>query len=129
VGGGHLFNRQGSRKYLNVTERAAFRRSVEAVDDLREKAFCLTLYHTGCRISEALNLTAECVDLSQKCLVFQTLKRRKTGVFRAVPVPDSLATLLGELIHPGEPSSRVWSFSRTKGYRLIKAVMARSGIT
>ena len=81
-----MFDRQGNRKYLNRLERRAFLRVVQREPDALRRAFCLTLFYTGCRISEALNLTAARVDLSGKAVVFETLKRRKRGHFRAVPI-------------------------------------------
>jgi len=88
-----MFDREGNRKYLNWPEREAFLRVVQKEPDLARKAFCLTLFHTGCRITEALNLTADRVDRSEQSLVFETLKRRKRGHFRSVPVPETLLLL------------------------------------
>ena len=59
--------------------------------------------------------------------MFETLKRRRRGYFRAVPIPDSLVKLLRRL-QPNDPSARVWNFARATGYRLIKDYMAQAGI-
>jgi len=57
----NLFDSFGQRKYLNAAERKAF--LAAAVLQPRETlSFCLVLYYTGCRISEALALTPERVD-------------------------------------------------------------------
>ena len=122
-----MFDRQGNRKYLNGMERRAFLRAAGKEPDALRRAFCLTLFNTGCRISEALNVTAERLDLANRAVVFETLKRRKTGHFRAVPIPDPLVELLREII-PAQPSARVWNFSRPTAYRLIKDCMVRAGI-
>lgn len=124
-----MFDRRGSRKYLNDAERRAFLRAVRQEPDKARRLFCLTLFHTGCRISEALNLNVERIDVTAKELVFETLKRRRRGVFRAVPVPDSLVKLLGQMVGKSNPSARVWNFSRATGYRLVKECMTRAGIT
>ena len=123
-----MFDRQGSRKYLNDAERRAFYEVCKGEADKARQAFCLTLFYTGCRISEALNVTTVRIDLSQKCVVFETLKRRKRGVFRAVPIPDSLTAMLGELIAGAAPSTHIWKFSRVTAYRIIKEVMIRADI-
>ena len=123
-----MFDRRGSRKYLNNAERRAFLRAIKHEPDKAQRAFCLTLFHTGCRISEALNLTAERIDLTSKELVFETLKRRRRGVFRAVPIPDSLVKMLGQLVGKNNSLARVWNFSRATAYRLVKGCMARAGI-
>jgi integrase len=91
-----VFDRKGRRKYLNEAERQAFLKAVQLETDEVRRAFCLTLFYTGCRISEALSLTVESIDVSQQCIVFETLKRRQRGVFRAVPIPETLVTALEE---------------------------------
>ena len=123
-----MFDRQGNRKYLNATERRAFARVVQNEPDALRRAFVLTLFHCGCRISEALNVTGERVDLANKAVTFETLKRRRTGLFRAVPIPDSLVELLAQVVPPAGASARVWNFSRPTAYRLVKDYMARAGI-
>jgi integrase len=124
-----LFDRQGSRKYLSGPERKAYFRAVKKEREQLRRAFCLTLFHTGCRISEGLNLTVGRVDLSEKVLVFETLKRRKRGHFRSVPIPDDLVKLFARLVKGCPSSARVWKFSRATAYRLIKEVMAKAQIT
>jgi integrase/recombinase XerD len=122
------FKWAGTRKYLNAGERNTFRLSVESESDPARRAFCLVLFYTGCRISEALELTAERVDLSSKIVIFETLKRRQRGLYRAVVIPDFLARLLEHVLTGVEPSCRVWNFSRPTAYRLVKRHMAAAGI-
>lgn len=124
-----MFDRRGTRKYLNGAERRTLLPAIQQEPDTLNRAFCLTLFYTGCRISEALNLTAGRVDLTEKALIFETLKRRRRGYFRAVPIPDSLCELLRQSLSGAEPTSRVWNFSRATGYRLMKACMAEAGIS
>jgi integrase/recombinase XerD len=123
-----VFDQRGKRKYLNGAERRAFFKAVQKEPDALRRAFGLTLYYTGCRISEALNLTIERIDLVDRNFVFETLKRRRRGCFRAVPVPDSLAATCGKIMSGLEPSSRLWPLSRTTAYRLVKEYMAAAGI-
>jgi integrase/recombinase XerD len=123
-----VFDRQGSRKYLNSMERQAFLRAVKHESDTSRRAFCLVLFYTGCRISEALNVTSERADLTGKEIVFETLKQRHRGIFRAVPVPDSLMRLLSKLRDKTNPSARVWKFSRATAYRLVKDYMAQARV-
>ena len=124
-----MFDRQGQRKYLNGAERQAYLEMLLRERDEERRAFGLTLFYTGCRISEALNLTAARVDLSQRCLVFETLKRRKHGVFRGVPIPDNLIRILAVLAESMEPCDKIWSFSRATAYRYVKSLMMHSNIT
>jgi integrase len=94
------------------------------------------LAHTGCRISEALALTADRVDMAGGLVVFETLKKRRRGIFRAVPVPPDLLDAL-ELVHgiteaqrrpDGGSGRRLWPWSRTTAWRRVQEVMHMAGI-
>lgn len=92
-----LHDRKGHRLYLTAAERAAF--LVAAQHFPREvRTLCVILHDTGCRVSEALSLTADRVDFSGKAVIFETLKKRKRGAFRTVPVPDATLDLLA-MVH------------------------------
>lgn len=123
-----MFDRQGNRKYLNWPEREAYFRAVKRDSDLVSRAFCLTLFYTGCRISEALQLNRDRVDFTEKALVFETLKQRERGRYRAVPIPDALVELFERLLAEQPPGVSVWPYSRTTAYRLIKRRMADAKI-
>jgi integrase len=86
------------------------------------------LFHTGCRISEGLNVTGDRIDLGNKAIIFETLKRRKRGHFRSIPIPDSLVELLRQTTSQTDPSGRIWKFSRATAYRLVKDCMLRAGV-
>ena len=93
------------------------------------RTFCETLAHAGCRISEALRLTADRVDVSEGVLVFECLKKRRRGIYRAVPVPpEFLQTLqsVHDLAALGE--QRLWAWSRTTGWRRVKQIMDAANI-
>jgi integrase len=62
-----LHDLQGQRKYLTPTERAEFLKAAKVAPE-SVRTFCATLAYTGCRISEALALTAARVDLSDGVL-------------------------------------------------------------
>ena len=81
-----LHDATGQRKYLTRDERDAF---LEAAGKAGRQArtFCMTLAYTGSRVSEALALTADRVDLAGGTIVFESLKKRRGGLYRAVPVP------------------------------------------
>src|SRR5580658_5096283 len=88
-----LFGQSGSRKYLNAAER---RRFIEAARDAPPniRLFCLTLGWSGARISEVLALTPASIDIESGVASIETLKRRRRGIVRQVPLP---ADLLDEL--------------------------------
>lgn len=123
-----LYDRSGQRKYLTPSERQDFLRAAgNAPHEVR--TFCETLTHTGCRISEALALTADRVDIGAGVLVFESLKKRRKGIYRAVPVPPELLKTLG-VVHDLAVLSdgRLWNWSRTTAWRRVAEVMRAAGI-
>lgn len=124
-----LYDHAGQRKYLTPAERAGFLKAAEgAASNVR--TFCETLAHTGCRISEALALTAPRVDIGAGVLVFESLKKRRKGIYRAVPVPPEFLQTL-EDVHdlPALGDRRLWNWSRTTGWRRVREVMRAADIS
>ena len=62
------------------------------------ETFCLTLVYTGARISEVLAMTPQRFDISAGTVVIESLKKRRRGIFRAVPVPECFVARL-EVVH------------------------------
>jgi integrase/recombinase XerD len=121
----------GARKYLTAGERDAFLREAERAERT-VRTLCMTLAYAGCRLSEALALTADRVDLAAGVLVFESLKKRRPGIYRTVPVPPSLLDAL-DLVHGIRErqarrgkgrGERLWPWSRMTGWRAVHAVMA-----
>lgn len=123
-----MFDRKGGRKYLNKSERKAFFIAARKLRNKSERGSCLFLYYTGCRISEALSVCPASLDVSERNVVIETLKRRKKGVFRSIPIPNKFVRLLRDVCKDLEVSEKIWSFSRTTGYRLIKSCMKAARI-
>src|ERR1700733_2558678 len=122
---GSLFDRCGQRKYLVSAERLAFVSTALTEGDLIA-SFCLTLAVTGARISEVLALTADRIDFGNEAIVFETLKQRKRGIFRAVPVPRTLIPLL--TASGAQRDERLWPWGRTTAWKIVKSVMCEAGI-
>ena len=130
-----LHDAQGKRLYLTADERRAFiAASIKAERPVR--TLCAVLHDTGCRISEALALTPARVDLTGRALVFESLKKRRRGVYRAVPVPPALLDAL-DMVHGVREAQRrgssqaerpLWTWSRMTAWRHVTAVMAAAGI-
>jgi integrase len=126
-----LFDTQGERLYLNAAERAAFLAAAKAAPrDVR--SFCETLHYSGARLSEVLRLTRSRIDLAERTITFETLKKRRRGVFRTVPVPAALIEIL-DLVHGlrergGHRDERLWSWCRTTAWRRVKGVIAAADI-
>src|SRR5580658_4886673 len=123
-----LYDCAGRRKYLTPAERREFLRAAENAPRA-VRTFCATLAHTGCRISEALALTAARVDRGAGVLVFESLKRRRKGIYRAVPVPPAFLDTLESVHDLGAlGDSRLWDWSRTTGWRRVREVMDAAAI-
>jgi integrase len=130
-----LYDQKGRRKYLTPSERQEFIHASEAARQT-VSTFCATLAHTGCRISEALALTADRVDIEDETLIFESLKKRCRGVYRAVPVPPAFILMLETVhgikaTHNGPDSGkniRLFPWSRPTGWRYVRAVMRAAGI-
>jgi integrase len=130
-----LHTADGARKYLTVGEREAFLREAERAE--REiRTLCMTLAYAGCRLSEALALTIDRVDLTAGALVFESLKKRTTGIYRAVPVPPVPLEALNMVHGIREQQARrgkgrgekLWPWSRMTGWRVVHAVMQAAGL-
>ena len=120
----------GSRKYLTEKERLRFRDAVAHLEP-EQRLFCETIYYTGCRISEAHGLRHGHIDFDEKLVVIETLKRRKSGIYRAIPVPSAWLRRLDEILRirkSGEDEKPLWDFSLSTGYRTIKLAMAAAKI-
>ena len=95
---------------------------------IEERAFCLLLLFTGCRISEALELTGAQIDFDGGYVILRSLKKRANNKFRMVPVPDEFIKVIGDLLDMSASNDRVWQWGRTKGWQVIKRVMSSAGI-
>jgi len=130
-----LYDVAGNRLYLTVEERDRFLSwAAKASPPIR--TLCETLAFTGCRISEALELTPGRVRLDEQQIVLRSLKKRREDIYRAVPVPADYLDRLN-MVHRIRESQRrrkhvevpLWSWSRQHASTfIIKAVMADAGI-
>jgi integrase/recombinase XerD len=84
-----LFGSYGNRKYLNAAERQRFIQAAQRAP-LKARHFCLTLGYSGGRISEVLALTPASIDIESGVASIETLKLRKRGIIRQVPLPPDV---------------------------------------
>jgi integrase len=124
-----LFDPTGNRKYVTPAERIAFLRAAEKMPT-EIRAFLLTLTYTGARISEVLALTPARIDRHNGVIVIESLKKRRQGVFRAVPVPASLLDELASLCPSSAGSERLclWPWCGTTAWQHVKGCMASADI-
>lgn len=129
-----LLDKRGRRKYLNSKERKAFFQTIQDWPSAEFRIYCLVLFYTGCRPSEALNLRVENIDASNQTVTFATLKQRvqkgETPRYRTLPVPQSLIAELDAMTRQSHRTERdrVFAFSRATGWRHMKDVMESAGV-
>jgi integrase len=130
-----LYGSAGGRKYLNAAERQRFIESAQRAPPV-VRLFCLVLRWSGGRISEVLALTPAAIDIESGTASIATLKRRKRGLVRQVPLPHYLLSQLNQVFRlrfrqrdPELASARLWTWSRTTAWRRVKEVMATAGVT
>jgi integrase/recombinase XerD len=129
--GMRLYDTQGHRLYLTGSERDAFRKAAEKAP--REvRTYCHTLLYTGCRPSEAMALTADRVDFQAQAVTFETRKKRRRDIYRAVPVPATLLDAL-DLVHgirDRQTRAHLWTWSLKTAYtRVIEVMEAGRALT
>lgn len=124
-----LYDHCGHRKYLTASER---RRFVEAAQRQPPdvETFCLVLAHSGARVSEVLALRMGSIDPAAGVLVFESLKKRRKGIYRQVPVSRPLLSRL-DAVHDftrTDPEQRLWDWCRTTAWKHVKEVMEDADI-
>jgi integrase/recombinase XerD len=124
-----LFGINGSRKYLNAAEQKRFQSAIQTLPP-KERLFCTVLALSGARISEILALTPSAVDLETAQIALKTLKRRRLGVIRQIPLPlsvidefEALFNIDKARLQPLQRDRPLWPWSRTTAWRLIKRAM------
>lgn len=130
-----LFDKSGQRKYITPEERKIFERTADNAGK-EEGTFALMLLHSGCRISEALNLKYTSIDFSAQSVTFETLKKRKKGVFRQVPLPPEFLRRLDDIFKvkeiqkdPKRKQENIWQFSRATASRRMDELFEQSSLS
>src|SRR6266478_7056112 len=125
-----LFGINGSRKYLNAAEQKRYWQAIQTLPP-EQRLFCTVLSLSGGRISEVLSLTPNAIDVESGDIALKTLKRRKRGVIRQIPLPHQIISEFESQFGIGtvrlDPQLRnrpIWPWSRATAWRLIKKIMA-----
>jgi integrase len=77
-----------------------------------------------------LALHAGNIDIEAGVIVIESLKKRRRGVYRQVPVPDVLPAELGRrhALARMTANTPLWKWSRTTAWKHVKGVMLDAGI-
>lgn len=129
-----LYDVYGNRKYLTAAERLAFLDGAKTLSKESE-SFCRVLAYTGGRISEILALTPTRIDLEGRVIILESLKKRRSGMFRAIPVPVALLRELNRIhdIRSAQTDATrrhapIWRFGRTTAWTSVKQAMTTAAI-
>lgn len=129
-----LYDFRGGRKYLTHSERNAFL-AVASQMPPGVRTFCRTLAYTGARISEVLAITPRRIDMDVRVVVIESLKKRRRGIYRAVPIPAALIEELDRIHNIRQANrradridERLWTWCRTSAWHAVKTCMDLAGI-
>ena len=137
-----LFSPVGDRLYITKKERDKFLDSASILEPIK-RMYCYILAFTGCRASEALEITFDRIDFDGDKILIRTLKQRKEDdqgnlkqpKYRNIKVPKHLMSSLDLVFSIRRAQKKgkdkgVFLFSkcRTTFYRAVKDVMAHAGI-
>lgn len=124
-----LYDRDGNRFYLTPLERQRFLTAAKAYPE-PWRTFAEFLTFSGCRISEALSIRAFHIDLESNLVAVETLKQRRSGIWRQIPLESRFVLSMRERFgqKPGQRigsgASLLWPVGRTTAYKHIKSIMA-----
>ncbi len=125
----------GERKYLNLAERRAFLDAAMSAPP-EVATFCAVLAYTGARVSEILALSPDRIDFDDEIIVIESLKKRRRGHFRTIPVPRELLRTL-DAVHNIQADQRrhrcanrmLWPWCRTTAWSRVKEIMRAAGVS
>jgi site-specific recombinase XerD len=131
-----LYDRLGNRKYMTQKEQAALLSAAAKSAPAQVQTFLNVLAYTGARLSEALAITPMRMDFVESVIILETLKKRRTGIFRAVPVPCRLLEELDRAHSVRQPqktghgcNARIWPWGRTTAWNRVKELMVEAGVS
>ncbi len=112
---------KNERRLPVVLSRSEVRAFLDAVADLRHRTFLLTLYCTGLRLAEGLNLLPEDLDSSRMVIRVRQGKGHKD---RYVPLAPKLLVELRE--HYRRTSPQTWLFEARRDQPMSKAPIQKA---
>ena len=104
---------QKEREYLTHEE---FYTLIDGIEHRLVRLIVITLFYTGLRIRECLNLTLNDIDFDKHILLIRNTKSKKD---RRVPIHDNLIPLLQDYIHHWrDVDNSIYLFATTKTGRV-----------
>lgn len=122
-----LYGINGQRKYLTLNERKRFYLA-SMLEEEKKRLFLLMLFFSGARISEVLNIKKNHIEVEECMVVIESLKKRRKGIYRLIPLPQDFVKDLGQYLNQIE-SDYLWDFCRRTASRYVSKVMQEAKIT
>jgi len=122
-----LLKPDGSRiKYI---KREEVRSLLEVCTKERDKLIVLTLWNTGIRVSEMLQLTPSSFNFSDPSLTVRSLKKKKI-YFRTIPLnPEYSGMVASYCMSKGfKMDQRIFPLSRIRVFQILQDLGSRAGI-
>lgn len=124
-----LYAADGQRKYLNLDERRRFLEAARKAPEPDTLTLCIVLAYTGCRISEALELTQASLLASEGLIAIRSLKKRGVLDVREIPVPPAVMGALSPNRCSPSADRHLFAFGRTEAWKRVAGIMHAAGIT
>jgi len=122
-----LLKPDGSRiKYI---KREEVRSLLEVCTKERDKLIVLTLWNTGIRVSEMLQLTPSSFNFSDPSLTVRSLKKKKI-YFRTIPLnPEYSGMVASYCMSNGfKMDQRIFPLSRIRVFQILQDLGSKAGI-
>lgn len=121
----HEERKKDNRKYLRKNEVLA---RLMDMDAGKKRTFCMTLWMTGLRITECVNIKKKDIDFKNYTITARWQKNRKWNE-RLIPLHPQLAFSLQEYTATLNQEDKLFDFSRQYGYEICKTHMGVSAHT
>ena len=132
----------GERKYLNREERRQFLQATQ-LQEAKTKYYCQLLYYTGCRLSEALEVSFDRFNYQERGVTIRTLKQGSNDAgkpierYRFNELPQSYLNEMngfftlakGKRKHDMAAAERLWPVSDRMARNYVTTVMEAAGLS
>ena len=102
-------------KYLSPDE---VQHGLRGIKEPQEKMLCLFLWTTGCRISEALAVSRQDLDLVNRLCTIRWLKSRKYHE-RVIPLHQSIVDVLAMYSGTMNGPDKLFPFTRQRAWQIV----------
>lgn len=111
----HIVKKKCMPKYMLSND---VRYKLQGITEPKEKMLCLFLWTTGCRISEALAVSKQDLDLVNRLCTIRWLKSRKYQE-RIIPLHQSIVDVLAMFSGALNGPDKLFPYTRQRAWQII----------